>query len=73
MGHDFNLTNDEIENFNKEKNSLLKAPISFNGNDIDLPIDSDFKFVPKEIKKNKKIGVTIIDIKNNKNKSKKLL
>lgn len=73
MGHDFNITREDIERINKKK-SLLKVPVSYMASeDLEFP-DIETNFTPEEVKLNKKVVTEIVDIKKNKkNKSSKLL
>lgn len=73
MGHDFNITKEDLERIDKKK-SLLRVPISYMaGEDLEFP-DTEDSFTPHEIKLNKKIVTEVVDIKKNKkNKSNKLL
>jgi len=73
MGHDFNITKEDLERIDKKK-SLLRVPISYMASeDMEFP-DTENSFTPKEVKLNKKTVTEIVDIKKNKkNKSNKLL
>ena len=73
MGHDFDLTPEEIEKYNAKK-SLLRVPISYMASEeLEIP-DIDSNFTPEKVKMNKKIITEVVDIKKNKkNKSNKLL
>lgn len=73
MGHDFDLTNDEIEKYNRKK-FLLKVPVSYMASeDLELP-QLEFNFTPEKVKLNKKIVTEVVDMKKEKkNKSNKLL
>jgi hypothetical protein len=73
MGHDFDITKDDIEKYNARK-SLLKVPVSYMVSDeLELP-DLDLNFTPEKVKVNKKIVTEVVDIKKDKkNKSNKLL
>jgi hypothetical protein len=73
MGHDFDLTKEELERYNRKK-FLLKVPVSYMASeDLELP-QLEFNFTPEEVKLNKKIVTEVVDIKKEKkNKSNKLL
>lgn len=73
MGHDFNITPEDIERYN-DKKKLLKSPISYRVDDgLEIP-DLENNFVPQEIKSNKKTVTEVVDIKKKKrNKSNSLL
>lgn len=73
MGHDFDLTPEELEKYNRKK-ILLKAPVSYMVDEnLEFP-DLEKNFTPKEVKLNKKVSTEVVDIKKNKkNKSNKLL
>jgi hypothetical protein len=74
MGHDFNLTKEDLERLNKKK-SLLKAPISYKAEDLEFP-DLDSNFTPVEMKMKVEEKTEVIDLKRKakigKNKSNKL-
>lgn len=73
MGHDFNITKEDLERVEKKK-SLLRVPVSYMASeDLEFP-DTELSFTPDEIKLNKKTITEVVDIKKNKkNKSNKLL
>ncbi len=73
MGHDFNITKEDLERIDK-KRSLLRVPVSYMASeDLEFP-DTEFSFTPNEIKLNKKVVTEVVDIKKEKkNKSNKLL
>lgn len=73
MGHDFNITKEDLERIDRKK-SLLRVPISYMASeDLEFP-DTESSFTPNEIKLNKKVVTEVVDIKKEKkNKSNKLL
>lgn len=73
MGHDFNITKEDLERIDKKK-SLLRVPISYMaGEDLEFP-DTESSFTPNKIKMSKKIVTEVVDIKKEKkNKSNKLI
>ncbi len=73
MGHDFNITKEDLERISKKK-SLLRVPVSYMASeDLEIP-DIETNFTPEEVKLNKKVVTEVVDIKKNKkNKSNKLV
>lgn len=66
MGHDFSLTPEDLENIDK-KNKLLKAPVSYRAENLEIP-DLEKNFIPGEVKKKKTVKLEVVDLKKSKKK-----
>lgn len=72
MEHDLHLTEEQLEK-NAKRKKLFKAEISYKFDDsLEIP-DLSSNFEPIVIKKNTKVKVELVNVKKQKNKSKKLL
>ena len=68
MGHDFNLTLEDLKEINR-KNKLLKASVSYRAEGLEFP-DLNNNFNPGDIKKKDKVKVEVVDLKKKKSKKK---
>jgi hypothetical protein len=72
MGHDFNLTREDLARIDKKKRKL-KVSISYKVDEsLEIP-DLENNFTPKEVKNSKSVKTEIIDLNKKKNKSNKLI
>jgi hypothetical protein len=72
MGHDFNLTREDLDRIDRKKRKL-KVSISYKVDEsLEIP-DLENNFTPKEVKNSKAIKTEIIDLNKKKNKSNKLI
>jgi hypothetical protein len=72
MGHDFNLTREDLDRIERKKRKL-KVSISYKVDEsLEIP-DLENNFTPKEVKNSKAIKTEIIDLNKKKNKSNKLI
>ena len=72
MEHDLHLTEEQLEKNTKRK-KLFKAEISYKFDDsLEIP-DLSSNFEPIVIKKDTRVKVELVNVKKQKNKSKKLL
>ena len=72
MGHDFNLTREDLDRIDRKKRKL-KVSISYKVDEsLEIP-DLENNFTPKEVKNSKSIKTEIIDLNKKKNKSNKLI